>query len=69
MLGIPLIIDSHASENAVRVVLIQVVNGVEQPIHFWSQVLKKYQTNWHISRKECYVYFKRHKEVITLLNW
>jgi len=40
--GTQLILDPDASEHAVGVVLSQVIDGVEQPIQFWSQVLKKY---------------------------
>jgi len=51
-------------------VLSQIVDGVEQPIQFWSQVLKKYQKNWHIYYLvgEKFIVRTDHKFLVNLRN-
>lgn len=53
--SLPLVLDTDASEAAIGAVISQITpDGEEQPIGFYSAILKKYQKNWHVSRKEAY---------------
>ena len=50
--NIPCIVDSDASDVAIRAVLSQVIDGVERPIAFYSKVMNATQRNYCPTRRE-----------------
>ena len=48
----PFVIDTDASETALRAVLSQIIDGEERPIAFESRVLSKTEVNYATTKRE-----------------